>query len=281
VYTEKSLTDCLENAEELVKLADAKQLYLGAAPETFLGACFQTAGQAIKDGLIGEVTSFNIYANRDINVLASRSLFLRLPGGGIAFDYGVYYLTALVSLLGPVESVFALKNNRERIRTNIFPESPEYGKQYEYDNETQITAVIRMENSVAGTFGIDGESNQSDMGFFQIYGTKGVLRLGDANCFGEPVLFIPNDAGSGDEGRVLTPVSELVQNCRGIGPAEMAWAIRNGKKCRTAKEMPYHILDIVFQMMKSSETGRMERVSSTCEKPEMLTDPTDILRKEK
>ena len=38
VYTEKVLSVELEHAAELVKIADQKNLYLGAAPDTFLGS---------------------------------------------------------------------------------------------------------------------------------------------------------------------------------------------------------------------------------------------------
>ena len=44
VYTEKVLSIELEHAAELVKLANERGLYLGAAPDTFLGAAIQTVG---------------------------------------------------------------------------------------------------------------------------------------------------------------------------------------------------------------------------------------------
>lgn len=87
-----------ETAAKLIELAEEKHLYLGSAPDTFLGSALQTARKAIDDGLIGEVTSFEACANRDLDLLASIFRFLRMPGGGICYDFGVYYLTAIVSL---------------------------------------------------------------------------------------------------------------------------------------------------------------------------------------
>lgn len=89
-----------ETAAKLIELAEEKHLYLGSAPDTFLGSALQTARKAIDDGLIGEVTSFEACANRDLDLLASIFRFLRMPGGGICYDFGVYYLTAIVSLFG-------------------------------------------------------------------------------------------------------------------------------------------------------------------------------------
>jgi len=81
VYTEKTMTVSLEDAQRLVKLADEKGLYLGSAPDTFLGAAWQTARKALDDGLIGEVISFSMNINRNLDFMASLFDFLRLPGG--------------------------------------------------------------------------------------------------------------------------------------------------------------------------------------------------------
>ena len=89
VYTEKTMTLAPETAAKLIELAEEKHLYLGSAPDTFLGSALQTARKAIDDGLIGEVTSFEACANRDLDLLASIFRFLRMPGGGICYDFGV------------------------------------------------------------------------------------------------------------------------------------------------------------------------------------------------
>lgn len=280
VFTEKPMTTSLEDAAKLLRIADDKKLYLGAAPETFLGSGIQTARKAIDDGLIGEVTSFHIIANRDIDMLASVFQFLRMPGGGICYDYGVYYLTALISLLGPIDQVFAVAENRKKTRRNIFPESPEFGQEYEYDNESQVHAVLTLENGVSGTFALNGDSVLADLGNFTIYGTKGVLQLGDANQFGMKITYIPNDPVVLTEGikeELLENVSELTENCRGIGPAEMAYAIQNGEKNRASKEMAYHVLDTVIQIMKSGETKSVQPVTSTCERPSYFDEWEEII----
>lgn len=282
VYTEKTMTIQLKEAAYLIKLAEEKGLYLGSAPETFLGSCFQTAKTAIEEGLIGEVTSFQISGNRDLNLLASIFSFMRMPGGGVCFDYGVYYLTALVSLLGAIDQVFAVVGNRSRVRTNVFPESPDYGKEYIYDNESQVTAVMRLESGVTGSFALNGDSNLEDIGEFIIYGTKGILRLGDADHFGHDVILIPNrydfEKPNVEKERILPKISLLSDNCRGIGPSEMARAIRGGTKNRASKEMAYHVLDSICQMIKSGETGKMEKVESTCKCPETFVDWEELLK---
>lgn len=270
VFTEKTMTVEPEDAKKLLKLAEEKQLYLGCAPDTFLGAAIQTAKAAVDEGIIGDVTSFQISANRNLDMLASIFHFLRMPGGGICYDYGVYYLTALVSILGPVKQVSAMVRNYKEKRTNIFPESPEYGQEYSYANESQVFAVLELESGVNGCFSLNGDSIMEDLAMFVIYGTKGVLKLPDPNQFGGDVILIPNEMqkAAKETKKVLPPCNPYAENSRGVGPAEMAQAIRRGRPARAGMELAYHVLDIISQMMASSETGRFEEIPSTCKRPD-------------
>lgn len=273
VYTEKTMTITPKTAQELVKLADEKGLYLGSAPDTFLGASWQTARKLVDEGKLGEITSFQISANRDLDLLTSVFGFLRMPGGGICYDYGVYYLTALVSLLGPVKEVSAKVRNLKPVRVNIAEQSPEYGKEFAYPNESQVCAVIELESGVMGNFALNGDSVLQDQAMFILYGTKGILKMTDPNQFGGKNVFMANSYDFSKP-----PVWEEVdntfaheENSRGIGPSEMADAILSGRKNRAGKEMAYHVLDIIDKMMKSSDSGHFEKVESTCRRPEAMT----------
>ena len=266
VYTEKTLALALWQAQELLALAKEKDLRLGAAPETFLGSALQTARKALDEGLLGQVSSFHVVANRDLTLLASVFQFLRLPGGGISYDYGVYYLTALVSLLGPMAKVYAQMGNLFPVRKNVIPGSQEFGQSYAYNNEAQVNAVLTTKSGVAGTFSLNGDSAIQDQGYFTIHGTKGILRLGDANQFDGEVCFLPNDPREGSW-QVLEPVSVLSDNCRGIGPADMALCIREGGEHLASAEMACHVLDILEQMRRSSETGLPAELTTDCQRP--------------
>ncbi len=82
VYTEKVLTVELEHAAELVKIADEKNLYLGSAPDTFLGSALQTARYVVDSGMLGEITSCYCAMTRDSNILNRAFPFTAQPGGG-------------------------------------------------------------------------------------------------------------------------------------------------------------------------------------------------------
>lgn len=272
VYTEKTLTDSLESAAELVQLADEKGLYLGAAPDTFLGASLQTARCAIDEGMLGEITSFSVSANRDNDVLLSMFSFLRTPGAGICMDYGVYYMTALVSLLGPIARTAAIVRAPYPTHVNIWKESPEYGKEMDTPNESQVAAILQFESKVTGTFHLDADSVLEDQAYMAIYGTKGILYLTDPNQFGGTVKFLPNPEGFEHPTlvQVLASMDNYADNSRGVGPAEMAWAIRENRVSRVDKQMAYHVMDVLCAMLESGEKGQFIEIHSTCSRPEPL-----------
>ena len=277
VYTEKTITTSLKSARALSKLAKDKGLWLGAAPDTFLGAALQTARRAIDDGLLGEITSFAFAANRDNSFLTSFFSFLNLPFGGVAYDYSVYYLTALCSLLGPVARVAAAVRAPYPTHTDINPASATYGKQIPTPNESEFSAVITLKSGISGTAHVNGDSVIEDQHFFAIYGTRGILYLPDPNGFGGDVVFQPNWAHDAEPAkpRVLDCPFGYRENSRGVGPAELAWSVRAGRPARAGADMACHVLEVIEAIISSGARGAFVDVASTFTRPAPLAVPTE------
>lgn len=157
VYTEKMLCLELEQGKELVRLADERGLYLGVAPDTFLGAGLQSARTNIDRGLIGRVTSVRAAINRSQALNSELFGYIRKPGGGFAYDVGVYYLTALLSLFGPVKKLAAFASEREEHRAQLFY-TGRGGETWPIADRNLYTAALQFENGVLGTVHFDGES---------------------------------------------------------------------------------------------------------------------------
>ncbi len=279
VYTEKPLAAELWQARELIALAQEKGLRLGAAPETFMGSALQTARKALDDGLIGEVTSFHVVVNRDLTLLASLFKFLRMPYGGICYDFGVYFLTALIALLGPVDQVYAKVGNHARIRKNSIPSSPEFGEDFVYDNEAQVNAVLTLKNGITGSFSLNGDSTLKEVPLFRIMGTKGILDLNDANQFGGSIRYLPG--GQRDPNwQDLEMISPLSGNSRGIGPADMARCIREGGTHLASMEMACHVLDVMEKILKSGSTNLPQDTETSCVRPAAFDSWRELLPKE-
>lgn len=273
VYTEKTITNDTARAAELLKLADEKALYLGSAPDTFLGRAVQSAKKAIVGGMLGDIHSFAISANRNNDYILSAVPFLRVPGTGVLLDYGVYYLTVLVSLLGPVDKVGGIVGTPYKTRVNIDPQSPEFGQVMDTPNESQVSAVLHLKNGVTGTLHIDTDCNYKDEAYFAIYGTKGILYLSDPNGFGGEVRLLPNNTSDPkrEEAPVILcdPLSGK-ENLRGIGASEMADAIAGQRPNRASKEMAYHVLEVLEAILQCGEQGQFVAVKSECEIPPAL-----------
>ena len=88
------------------------------------------------------------------------------------------------------------------------------------------------------------------------------------NCFfcsiftliNNPLLIINN------EPFIMQQSHAFSAECRGLGVAEMAWSMRRGRKNRANKEMAYHALEVLWGMVKSSETKSTQRMQSSFEK---------------
>ena len=66
VYVEKPLSLTYAQGKELVALAQEKNLYIGCAPDTFLGAGIQTCIKVIKEGKIGKPIAGTVSRSRKL-----------------------------------------------------------------------------------------------------------------------------------------------------------------------------------------------------------------------
>lgn len=267
VYTEKTIAQDTVQAKELTDLAAERNLYLGSAPDTFLGSAFQTAKKALEDGLIGDINSFSISITRNNDVLCAMFPFLRQPGAGALRDYLVYYLTALISLLGPAETVSAFVKAPYKTRVNQIPDTKGYGEEISTPNESVIAAVLQLKNGIVGTIQENNESIMADRADFALYGTKGVLLLGNPNLFGDLPKLLQPKSWYMEEPVTLQAQNIYSENCRGLGPAEMVHAIGEGRLHRANDKLACHVLEVIEAMEASERNRTVVEVASDCEIP--------------
>ena len=267
VYTEKVLSIELEDAKELVRIANEKQLYLGAAPDTFLGCAIQTARLAVERGMIGQVTSCVAQNGRDYNMMGQLVPFIPQQGGGIGFDVGIYYITALISILGPVKAVNGFLKYPSEPRVYDQPRSERFGQEYNVESETILAGTLQFESGAIGSVQFNSECIFPEQPVVMLCGTEGVLYLADPNNFGGTVYF----RAKGSDARIaLPPAYGYDENSRGLGVAEMAWSMVNGRKPRANKEMAYHALEILHGIAISNTTGKNYQLESSFEKMPQL-----------
>jgi predicted dehydrogenase len=263
VYTEKVLTVELEHAAELVKIADQKGLYLGAAPDTFLGSAIQTARYVVDSGMIGEITSCYCALTRDSDLFSQAFPFTTKPGGGIGFDVGIYPITALLSILGAVKEVSGVVRTRrpERQATSL----EHYGESFQVECENLMTGILQFECGTVGTILFDANSifTIPEKPSLVLFGSMGAVYMADPNNFGGEVRVILK---GNNEPFIMQQSHAFSAECRGLGVAEMAWSMRMGRKNRANKEMAYHALEVLWGIVKSSATKSNQSMQSSFEK---------------
>jgi predicted dehydrogenase len=253
----------LEQAGELVEIANRKGLYLGAAPDTFLGSAAQTARYVVESGMIGEVSSFSCTLTRDSELFSRAFPFTAKPGGGIGFDVGIYYITALLSILGPVKEASGVVKTRKPQKLDYSLEH--FGETFPIQCENLMAGTLQFANGTVGNMLFDANSvfTAPEKPSLVLYGSMGILYMADPNNFGGEVKVILK---GNNEPFVMQQSHAFSQEYRGLGVAEMAWSMRQGRKNRANKEMAYHALEVLHAMVKSSETKANVPLKSTFEK---------------
>ena len=252
VYTEKPLAADAETARRLVRLAADRGLVLACAPDTILGAGYQTALRLLREGAIGDPVAgagFMMGCGPDAWHPDPEMFFRR--GAGPLFDMGPYYLSALIMLLGPIESVTADATTARTQRA--IGSGPRAGQTFPVETPTHVSASYRFASGPVVTLVFSFDVQAHTLPNLQLYGTDGTLALPDPNTFGGPVRLRrrndddwadqPLDAGHAD-------------NARGLGLVEMARHLRNGTPMVTAAANALHVLDAMTATLGAAEHGQ-------------------------
>ena len=267
VHCEKPLAITREDGKKVIELAKEKGLRVGCAPDTFLGGGLQTCRKLIDDGWIGTPVAATAFMTCHGHESWHPSPeFYYQVGGGPMFDMGPYYLTALISLLGPVRR--ATGSARVSFPQRTITSKPKYGKVIDVEVPTHVAGVLDFENGAVATMITSFDIWNANLPRIEIYGSEGSLSVPDPNCFDGPVLF---SAHGQNEWKEIPLVFGYSENSRGIGVADMAHKLVSGGLHRANGNLAYHVLDIMQGIHDASREGRHYDLTSTCGRPEAFT----------
>jgi predicted dehydrogenase len=280
-YSEKPLALNTADAKKLVALADRRGLKLGGAPDTFLGAGGQRVRQLLDKGTIGRVIGGSAYVmGHGMEMWHPNPAFFYQPGAGPVFDVGVYYITALVALLGAVETVTAMasKGLDERLVTST---GPMHGKRIKVDTPTNINAILAFANGAQITLGASwdvwrhGHANP-----IELYGETGTMLVPDPNFFAGTIAY-------SDKGGDFTEVDSAGDpfgthnwpwagpftraNYRMLGVADLIDAAAKDREPRCSGRMAAHVVEVMEAILTSALERSFVKVRSTVERPAPLT----------
>ena len=286
IYSEKPLAINLNDGKKLLKISKKKKLYLGNAPDTFLGGGIQKSKELVEKNIIGNVKLGNaVFAFPGIQSYhPNPEPWFAKNEGGPVIDMGPYYITALVNLLGPVKKVTSTIIQGQKYRTIGI--GPKKGKKFKVECPTTYLSTITFKNDsvIRLTLSFDVIAHQRN--HIELYGEKGSMIVPDPNMFGGSVLTCNKLGDNWKEfkttkmplGRINirtqssraneTPTNA---NYRGVGLSEMAYAIENKRKHLCNGEISLHVLDIITSIMKAARSGKIQYIKSFCAKPKKFS----------
>jgi predicted dehydrogenase len=276
-YGEKPLATDRDAAAELVDAAVRRGLRLGCAPDTFLGPAWQKARELVDAGAIGRpVAARATFLSRGMEGWHPNPWFFYQQGGGPLLDVGPYYLTALASLVGPVQRVSGAA--RISFPTRIVTSPERAGEVIEVTTPTHIAALLEFEVGAIGTLVTSFDVFEPWSGAIELYGSDGSLHLPDPNNFDGMIYRRGADVENPWE-RILTTGREPRKGTghRGIGLADMVLGLREGREHRASGELAFHVLDVMLSVLESATTGQAISIRSTCRLPAPLDDATKTL----
>ncbi len=286
VYSEKPMAINLKQGKELLKISKKKKLYIGNAPDTFLGGGNQKSKELLDKNIIGKINFGNaVFAFPGIQSYhPNPEPWFAKKEGGPVIDMGPYYLTALVNLLGPAKEVSGIIVRGVNYRKIGI--GPNKGKKFKVKcPTTYLSNVIFKNNTIIRlTLSFDVIAHQKN--HIELYGKNGSLIVPDPNMFGGSVYTCKKLGKPWKEFKtekmplgkinIKTQSSRANEsptnaNYRGVGLSEMAYCIEKRKKHKCNGELSLHVLDIIESIMKASKSGITQKIKINCEKPSKFT----------
>lgn len=260
VHTEKPVALRAEDAHALAALARERGVRLSCAPATLLGEAQQTAWKAIRNGAIGDVQV--VYAEANWGRIESwhpepESLY----ESGPLVDVGIYPLTIVTAMFGPVRRVTAYATTLQPVRTR------KDGRTFELTGPDFWVAALEHESGVL---------TRLTATFWVRPGKQRGLEFHGADA----ALWMPTWAESNSRlqrttnGEDYEDVPLLREPYGGIDWAaalvDLDEAIRDDRPHRMSAEHAAHVVDVLNAADESRQSGRTIELSSSFDPPAPL-----------
>jgi predicted dehydrogenase len=201
VYSEKPLAGCLGGADALIELAESRGLLLACAPATFLWPPLATARRIVTEGILGRIAgALTVLAYPGPEIFHPNPAHLYGAAAGPLHDMGVYQVTALMALLGPVSRVSAMASTAYPRRTVRV--GPSAGATFPVDAPTHIHAQLQHPGGAISTVIVSFDASGTSGPIFEVFGERAGLSLAEFHSpqsavslrrFGEEPEIVPPD----------------------------------------------------------------------------------------
>jgi predicted dehydrogenase len=261
VWSEKPIANTLGAGQELLRLAQAKNLRLWGAPITVQSPQFAFMARQLAAGKLGRVAAAHAdYGHEG----PGWSAFFYEKGGGSMPDLAVYNMTSLTGLLGPAKSVMAMVSivtperavsDKGRIKV-----TEEDNAMVLLDHGDGVISHIQSGFNYFNPHGHEGSKETRHT--ISIVGSHGFLGLVGYDWEPLGVDFATKESPKME--RRATDAQGYVWQQGAVLAAE---CLATGKELLVTPEHALHVLEIITAARKSSATGKRINLTSTFKWP--------------
>ena len=258
VFSEKPMALTADDALGLLRLADAHGVRIASAPIVNIGEMAQTARRWVDDGRLGRVR----LAWADVNWgrierwhPAPQSFY----DVGPLFDVGVYPLTLLTGLFGPVTRVQADAHRllTERVTTA--------GTGFAIGAPDYVVASLELDDGpvvrLTADFYVDDPARQRGV---ELHGDDGSLWLSNWFRFMGTLEHAPTGEAFGEVPLLRVPEVEMPW---AAGLDELAAAVIEDRAPLVSGEQAAHVVDVMESILRSAAEGTAVRIASRFDRP--------------
>jgi predicted dehydrogenase len=268
VHSEKPLAGTVADGRRCVELAARKGLRLSCSPFTFMGEAQQTLLRATRDGAIGRVLAAYSEMNWGrIEMWHPNPEGFYRPGSGPLLDVGVYALTVLTTVLGPVRRVTGFAGTALPERT--IGRGPNAGTKFTITTPDQVVGGLEFEAGALGrltaSFVVRGTKQAAGT---ELHGETGSLFLSSNHDFNGRVERFDNGTGEWSPVPYVAPPFQGVEWGRAV--FELADSLRTGAVQHCTGAQAFHVLEVCLGILDSAEAGHPVEIESRFDPPAPL-----------
>jgi predicted dehydrogenase len=256
VFSEKPLALSYDEAQELVSLAEQSATPLACAPSLWLGRSYLEAAERIRDGEIGAVRliTAEVHQGRMERWHPAPQSFYQV---GPVADVGVYPLTYLTAVLGPIRQVFATSIRALPERTTKDGATFQIGAA----DAWYVTAVFEAGPALrlSCDYYIGSATVPRSIDF---HGDLGSLRVDD--WITPDAIIERADVGDAFAAEPVGPKLELDWS---LGVLDLARSIRDAIPHRNSAAQAAHVVEVLQAIATSAAEGRAVKVASSFQDP--------------
>ncbi|MEA3345514.1 MAG: Gfo/Idh/MocA family oxidoreductase [Chloroflexota bacterium] len=256
VYTEKSMTITVEEADRLIEAARANGVLLASAPDMMVRPGVSRLRELVASQAVGPVVWAQVRSSHggpdSFPTRRDPSWFYQ-PGAGPILDMGVYGLHLITGLLGPARRVTAFSARSRPLRR--VRRGPLKGLEVKVEIDDNVLILLDFSDSVLAFVDSGYCVPGSRTPQMELFGTDGTLSFNGYSA-DPPFEIFMDDMERGVRGWI-TPDGKLPQpETRAMGVAHVVDCLLNQEELILTPEHARHVIEIMNKAQESARQGK-------------------------